>query len=263
MKRRLFLTLFAAALLLPSLAFSADFDHGYAAWDRVLRAHVDGDGRVAYRALAADADLAAFLASVGSVPAEAVAGWTRDQQVAFYINAYNALTFQTIVKGGIPSSIRELDKPWETEAWTVAGRTVSLNWIEHTKLRGQFGEERVHFVLVCAAVGCPRLPNRAITPDGLSAQLDKYTRGFFNDPARNRIDGKGRTIHLSKIVEWYGKDFVRKPGAEGLTLPGLSDVDGAVVRYAARFWSDESRAMLAEGAWSVVHDEYDWALNKQ
>jgi hypothetical protein len=252
-------------LLTASPAVAAGFDHTYADWDSTLRQTVDAQGRVDYAALDGVTAYRRFIESLASLTAEEVAGWQRDQQVAFWINAYNALTFQTILDADIPTSIRDIKPdPWEQPRWSVAGRKVSLNWIEHTRLRAQLSEARVHFVLVCAARSCPTLPNRAIVPDGLDAQLERAARTFFGDATKNRIDGTSGTVHLSRILDWYGADFV---GAEGTPeLPGLEGrgaKETAVLRYLAKHVGDADRAVLARGGITVVYNEYDWSLNRR
>jgi hypothetical protein len=263
---RLLLIALFLDLLTPAHADDdSGFDHTYAQWDTVLRGHVDGKGRVNYAGLKGNADLAAFLKQVAEISPEVVAGWSRDKQVAFYSNAYNALTFQTILDANIPASIRDIKPdPWEAVRWTVAGRTVSLNWLEHTKLRKNLNEPRVHFVLVCAAVGCPTLPNRALRPDGLSTQLERAARAFFNDPGKNRVDVAGKTVHLSKILEWYGGDFEGLAGnPEVAGTKGLAEPQASVVRYLSKYVGDAERAVLNAGGFTIAWNDYDWSLNKQ
>lgn len=246
---------------------SADgFDHSYTLWDGVLRKHVTSKGMVDYKGLSAEAgDLNAFMAEVAGVSAEEVGGWSRDRQVAFYINAYNALTFKTIIEAFPVGSIRDIKPdPWENSRWTVAGRTVSLNWVEHSKLRGHFGEARVHFVLVCAAIGCPRLPNRAILPTGLDAQLNAATKTFFVDPGKNRVDAGGGKVYLSRIMEWYGDDFIDWKGTPvGPTLEGRTPKEAAAVRLLGKFVSVADQEFLAKNGFAIVFNDYDWSLNSQ
>lgn len=272
MTRLLSLAVLLLALATPSLApaggsASGDgFDHTHAAWDQILRARVNSKGMVDYAALKKDsAALDAYVGSIAKVTAEEVGSWSRPQQVAFYINAYNALTFRTILDAYPLGSIRDISPdPWENSKWTVAGRTVSLNWIEHTKLRGQFGEARVHFVLVCAAIGCPRLPNRAIVASTLESQLNGATKAFFTDPSKNRIDAAGGKVYLSKIMDWYGDDFVGWSGTPAEpALDGRPAKEASAVRLLAKYASDADKAFLAEGAFTVVFNDYDWALNAQ
>jgi hypothetical protein len=245
-----------------SLDPAAVFDHDYGAWNQVLRRHVDGSGRVDYDAVAGDPNLGVFLDAVSAVSPEHVAAFSRDQKVAFYINAYNALTLRTIVDAMPVTSIRDIrPDPWEASKWTVGGRRMSLNEIEHKKLRKDLDEPRVHFVLVCAAVSCPILPARAILPGDLDEQLERAARAFFTDPARNRVDRASGKVYLSRIMDWYGGDFVGAEAPELEGLDGLDRKDAAVIRYMAKYLGDEDRRFLAAGGFSVVHNDYDWGLN--
>ena len=260
-------------LLLPLLAPQAAarslipldvFDHEYSAWDQVLRRHVDTAGRVDYAGAEKDSALGVFLDAVARVSPDEVAAFTRDQKVAFYINAYNALTFRTIVDAMPIDSIRDIKPdPWEAARWTVGGRRMSLNEIEHKKLRRELDEPRVHFVLVCAAVSCPVLPSRAIVPEELDGQLDKAARAFFVDPARNRVDRGSGKVYLSRIMDWYGGDFVGAEVPELGELKRLDRKEAAVIRYLATWVSEADRAFLAAGDFTIVLNEYDWSLNRQ
>ncbi len=260
---------FACVCAIPNDATAAGFDHTYANWDAVLRKHVDARGMVDYATLANDERLARFVADIGAVAPEEVGGWSRDQQVAFYINAYNALTFRTVLDALPIASIMDIKQrskdphdPWETARWRVAGRDVSLNWIEHTRLRAGLNEPRVHFVLVCAAKGCPTLPGRAVLPIRLDEQLESFARAFFTDPSKNRADAAGSRIHLSRILEWYGDDFVPGSPAEP-ALEGRPAKEAASVRLLARYLPAADVAFIARNEFTVVFNEYDWALNTQ
>ena len=136
-------------------ASRGSFDHSYADWDAVLRSTVS-KGRVDYDAKSSRRALSRFISSLGDVSAEELVGWTRNQQLAFYVNAYNALTFQTIIEAQPVASIRDIEpNAWEAVRWKVAGRMMSLDEIEHKKLRRDLKEPRIHFVVVCAARSCP------------------------------------------------------------------------------------------------------------
>jgi len=255
----------ALLLLLPASSGAASFDHGYRSYDALLRAHVDEEGLVAYDALRKDGRLASFLKKVSAVSAEEVSDWTRDQQIAFFVNAYNALTLQTVIEAPGVSSIREIKPdPWQNDRWQVAGRKVSLNYLEHTRLRRQLREARVHFVLVCAARGCPKLPRRALRAEKLSEQLDSYARVFVRDTMRNRIDRNGRKLYLSKLFHWYGDDF-EAPVAPGIppALAAVTGKEGAVVRYLYPLLKQADQAFLEDGKFEVIYSEYDWSLNRR
>ena len=125
--------LFAAiVLLLPSPLLAGPFDHNYSSYDALLRAHVDSEGLGAYDAVRKDRRLAGFLKQVAEVAPEEVLEWSREQQVAFFINAYNALTVDLVADHFPISSIRDLDsgQPWKTRKFTVAGQIHSLDGIQ-------------------------------------------------------------------------------------------------------------------------------------
>ncbi len=146
----------------------AAFDHG--AFDALLGAHVSASG-VDYGGLAGQR--AALDAYVGTLPGVELDGFGRSEQMAFWINAYNALTLTLILDNYPLASIRDLDdgNPWEAHSWTVAGRSVTLNAIEHEILR-PMGDPRIHAAVNCASKGCPPLASDAFTGAGLGAQLD-------------------------------------------------------------------------------------------
>ncbi len=266
---RTLLVCLLALLLFPAGPAQAGsdggFDHAYTGLDGVLRAHVDGEGMVNYAALKGSPELAAFLKSVADVSAEEVGGWSRSSQIAFYTNAYNAITLQAIVDALPTASIRDITpNAWDHERWTVAGRTVSLNWIEHTKLRKNLNEPRVHFTLVCAAKGCPKLKNRAYTAANIGAEMEAAAKTFFSDRTKNRWDAEGKNVYLSKILDWYGDDFVGYKGLPEIAgIDGLSAKQQAGIRLFAKYLSEADRAALGAGGLAVIYNDYDWALNKQ
>lgn len=241
------------------------WDHNYTVLDGLLRRHVDAAGLVTYSALASDRALDEFLGSIASIQVEELGRWNRSRQVAFWINTYNALTLRAILDGGQPRSIKDIRPDvWEDPRWTVAGRKVSLNFIEHQKLRRTLAEPRVHFVLVCAARGCPRLLARAVVPDELDDQLDRAMRAFFTDPSRVRVDVVGGRVTLNPILRWYGEDFVSWSGTPAEpSIEGRGGAEAAVLRLCARYAEDAGRAFLARGRYQVTWMEYDWALNSR
>ena len=221
----------------------------HADYDKLLGETVK-DGRVDYAALKKRVKrLDAYLAALD----EARPRWmARSARVAFWINAYNAFTLRLIVRSypGI-KSIRDLEEPWKQRVWKAAGRTWSLDQIEHEVLRKEFEEPRIHFALVCAAKSCPPLSSRAYRGATLDAQLDAVGREFLGDPKTGfrRVEGDKPAVLLSRIFEWYGKDF-EKSGLDLLTAlaPFLTEQDRAFVK--------KHRARLA-----IRWLDYDWSLN--
>lgn len=257
----------AASLIAWSAAGAVPaFDHGFAAYAELLRAVVHGP-RVDYAAL--KSDRAGLDGVVGAFAAPSQAeeqAWTREQRMAFWINAYNALTLRVIVdnypiRAGFFSrsprnSIRQIDGVWTRLEWSVAGRTVTLDDIEHKILRPTFGDARVHFAVNCASVSCPPLavePYRAAT---LDASLDAAARRYLASAEGLRVDGS--TIAVSSIFKWYGEDFTQYASL----APQNGDararaILGAVIRFGPTDAVERARLHRSR----VEYLDYDWSLN--
>jgi hypothetical protein len=263
MKRWLvILFLFTAAA--PALAF----DHAYRTWDDLLKKHVryveNGNAsRVSYRGFLKDrAQLKSFLDEVEGVRRAEFDGWSKPQQEAFLVNAYNAFTVEKILtRYPEIKSIRDFGtvfgNPWKDKFFTLFGQPAYLDLLEHEILRkeGVYDEPRVHVAVVCASIGCPMLRNEAYLPATLDAQLEDSFRRFLSDRTRNRYDPARRRLEVSRIFDWYGKDFEK--GHRGFnsvkaTLAGYADLlaDAPADREAVR----QQKA-------DVAFLDYDWGLN--
>ena len=256
---RLGRALLALALVMPAAAAGAQsrsFDHG--AFDALLRAHVTR-GMVDYDAFARAPEFPRYLARLAAFDPAALG---RADQLAFWINAYNAYTIQLINKHGERESIRNINKtfgikaygPWKEKLARVGGRAYGLDEIEQGIIRPRYKDPRIHFALVCAAMGCPPLRSEAFTGARLDAQLDDQARTFLREsPAKNRVDVASRTVHLSPIFVEF-RDYIEDFGGS----------HAAVGRYVARYFpSGPERDLLAGGRFEVKVTHYDWALNSQ
>ncbi len=258
-----------AVIALPLCAAAQpSFDHTHAEWDVLLRKHVKlisggSASQVDYKGLAQErAALAGYLQSLSAVTPAQYASWTKPQQYAFLANAYNAFTIEKILTR-YPNlkSIRDfgsvIGNPWKDRFFTLLGRQQHLDGIEHETMRspGAFDDPRVHVAVNCASVGCPMLGNRALTPDKIEAQLDELFMRFMADRSRNRYNVPAKTIELSRIFDWYGKDFDKGH-------KGFSSVNDVVAKYADQLAdAPEDRALLRSGKAPVRFLEYDWSLN--
>ena len=178
----------------------------HSAWDALLKKNVSATGKVNYKAFKADLPkLRAYLKSLASHPVQA--DWSRNKKMAYWINAYNAYTIKLILDNYPTSSITKLEggKPWDKKWIKLNGKTYSLNNIENDILRPQFKDARIHFAVNCAAKSCPPILNQAWTPNNLNANFEKRAKLFINDPNYNQIAADH--IKVSKIFEWYAKDF--------------------------------------------------------
>ncbi len=176
---------------------------------------------------------------------------SRDEQFAFYVNAYNAWTIKLILtKYPDIKSIRELgllnSGPWKKKVVRLQGEMVSLDHIEHDILRPRFNDPRVHFAINCAAKSCPPLRSEPYRADVLNQQLDDSTRSFINNPKSYRLEG--RDLHVSRIFKWFSEDFNEDPL-------------GFFLKYA----NGELKKDLAAKPEkiSVKYLEYDWSLNRR
>lgn len=233
------------------------FDQEHTAWTSLLGRYVH-DGSVDYAGIKRSGmpDLAAYLRSLESVCRGHFDSWTREQKLAFWINAYNACTVKLILDHYPLRSIRSIGllpgAAFREEfigLGALRGRSgnLSLNDIEHEILRREFREPRIHFAIVCASKSCPALRSEAYRARDLGAQLDAAARSFVRDASKNRYDAATRTLRISSIFDWFRADF---EGAAG-TLPEF------VARYA-----DESTARaLRAGGVRVEFLDYDWSLN--
>ena len=219
----------------PVVAVKTQPDH--AIWDNILRNFVSSTGQVNYSGLkASQSTLNSYLTELQNYPPQA--DWTRNQIMAYWINAYNAYTIKLIVDNYPVSSIMNLHggKTWDRKWINIDGTTYSLNQIEHDILRARYGDARIHFAVNCAATSCPPIHNRAFTADNLNGTLQRLTRKFVNNPAYNTISSE--RIEISKIFEWYAGDF------------------GNVTSYINGFTEVELGQQT-----QVSYKEYDWALN--
>jgi len=231
---------------------AAAFDHAHTAWGVLLERHVvEVDGgkasRVRYADMARDrVALKKYLDTLSATPRNEFDAWTRAQQMAFLINAYNAFTVEKIL-GRYPDirSIWDYGKffgnPFKDEFFSLLGRRASLDWIEHDTLRKRYPDPRLHYALNCASIGCPMLRAEPYVAARLEAQLDEQARRFLSDATRNRYR-EGR-LEVSRIFDWYKEDF--EPRSEYFA------------RYAALFGADAARIRAAP----ISFLEYDWALN--
>jgi hypothetical protein len=174
---------------------------------------------------------------------------SRNEQFAFYVNAYNAWTIKLILKGypGV-KSIKDLGNifksPWKKKICRVDEDVITLDDIEHNILRPRFKDPRVHFAINCAALSCPQLISKPYRGDTLDRQLDHSVRAFINNPQRNYLEDN--TLYISKIFKWFSEDF-------------HDDVVGFFLKYA----QGDLKKQLEEskGKIKVKYLDYDWSLN--
>ncbi len=261
---RLLIAAAALCAALPALAL----DHAHKAWDDLIKRHVtyveNGNAsRVSYAGFMKDrGQLRKVLDEYEAVTKGEFDAWSKPQQQAFLINAYNAFTIEKILTR-YPNirSIRDFGSvfgnPWKDKFFKLFGAPATLDQIEHDTLRkeGVYDDPRVHVAVVCASIGCPLLRNDAFVPERLEAQLEDGMRRFMGDRARNRYNPASGKLEISKIFDWYGKDFDK--GHKGFT-----SVKQTLARYADQLAEkpDDRTVVKAQKA-DIAFLDYDWALN--
>ncbi len=216
-------------------------------WTALLQKHVTGNGQVNYRGMKADLPkLNEYLALLSKQ--EPGKTWTKNEVLAYWINAYNAFTVKLIVDNYPLKSIKDLNPGlsvifvntlWDKNFFSINGKKMSLNDIEHRRLR-KMDEPRIHFAIVCASKSCPKLLNSAYDARLLDAQLNKAARDFLADPFKNKPDAT--QPKLSKIFDWFSGDFKVK---------GKSTID---------FINQFTPIKIQQDA-NISYLEYDWSLN--
>ncbi len=232
-------------------------DHiDHATWDALLKKYVDDRGMVNYQAWKASrSDIRAleqYLAHLSSAtfPAQT----SPATRLAFWINAYNAVTVEGILREYPTTSIRNHTAKlfgyniWKDLQLIVDGKPYSLDQMEHEILR-KMNEPRIHYAIVCASIGCPRLLNEAYVPAKIDQQLTVNAQAFFADPTKFRFDENQKLISVSPLLDWFGEDF--------------GSTTAERMRRIAPWVPEAARNLALSGAARVTFLDYDWGLNDQ
>ena len=217
--------------------------------DELLRAHVDQDGRVDYQGLKQNATkLDSYIEAVANAPFDAMG---RNEKLALLINGYNAFTLRLILDHYPLKSIMDIPsgQRWDAVRWQIGSMKLSLNQLEHEQIRPKFKEPRIHFALVCAAIGCPPLHNEAYTAERLEKQLEAQTQYVHSHDRWFQFDPRTDRVRLTSLYNWYGGDF--------------KQVAGSVLDFAARHSPELKRASEAGSNPKLEWLPYDWALNSK
>ncbi len=226
----------------------------HTAWDRFLRENLrrrpDGVMGVAYASVGAEAKVA-LRRYLDAMAGEPVSRLSRPEQLAYWINLYNALTIRVVLDAWPVASIRDISLssglfetgPWGAKVIVVEGQDLTLNDIEHRILRPIWRDARIHYAVNCASIGCPDLRQAAFTGAGAAALLDRAARDYIGHPRGVTATPDG--LVLSSIYNWFAEDFGGPAGVlahiRALASPGLL----AAIDRAPR----------------IVEYRYDWAAN--
>ncbi len=248
-----------AALVATAAGAGEPFDHRE--WTSLLAAHVDDRGLVDYAGFAGDRTaLEAYLARLTSTSPDSDPGAfpTPQHALAYWINAYNALTIRGVLDRG-------LDTPsvwgdgllgigfFTAERGVLGGRSFSLKALEDDVVRGRFADPRIHAALNCASISCPRLPRTAFDGETLEATLDAAMREFVAQETNCSLDTATGTVTLSMIFDWFEEDFLAFERRAGSADPSVLD-------YVNRYRAPGAQVPTS---FHVAHRPYDKGLNRQ
>ena len=252
---------------LCSPTVEAAFDHSHAQWDALTKKHVvwlpgGHASQVDYSGFKADRqELKSYLEGLSAVTLSEYDGWTKPEKLAFLINAYNAYTVELILtEYPKVKSIKELGSlitsPWKKRFFSLLGKPRNLDDVEHGMIRapGVFDEPRIHMAANCASIGCPALRSEAYDAGKLDAQLEDSVVRFLSDRSRNRFNPQKGKLEVSKIFDWYGKDFGARSGS----------VEAWLAQYAPKL-ADEPKYQqtIRDKTARLEFLDYDWALNEK
>jgi hypothetical protein len=215
--------------------YTAAFDH--AIFNNLLKKHVTSDGNVNYNGFKSDSKTLQIYIDLLKTY-QPIDSWAKEDKLAYWINAYNALTIDLILRNYPTKSIKDIKDPWDQRLWQLGKKKYNLNDIEHKILR-KMNEPRIHFAIVCASVSCPKLQNGVFTALNLEKQLTNATKEFLTDPAKNELSENN--IKLSKIFKWFKKDF---------------EQNGSLID----FFNQYSKVSISNGA-KKSYKDYNWDLN--
>ena len=243
------------------------FDHEYRAYGQLLRDHVVGT-RVDYAQLVRNCrGLEAVVRELAQVSEADFRAWSREQQLAYWINAYNVFTLKAIVDNypiqgswfslSPRNSIKQIDGVWDELTWNAGGRHVTLDQIEHEILRPVFKEPRIHFAINCASISCPPLRREPYRVDRLDHQLILAARDYLASDLGLQVDGS--TLRVSSLFSTFGQDFI--PHFAHLIDVDRSEKERAILGVIARYGPKEAAALAREGRARIRFLKYDWGLN--
>ena len=270
--------LFIASSVFSSQTLAAGSERqgfDYSDFAEALKINVDDTGMVNYRKLKAEPQkLRAFIIEMGNLERKEYDKWDDNAKIAFWLNAYNALTLKAIIdnypikssffKSRIypKNSIRQIAGVWDKIYFKVMGQNLTLGHIEHKILRVKFDEPGIHMAMVCAAFGCPSLRNEPYTGDKLQEQLDDQTSRFLANPAKFKIARADNRIYLSPIFKWFAVDFIKKYGPKK-SLGRHNKELSAVLNFIASYLDKAQKDYVLTGKFKIKYLKYDWSLNEQ
>ena len=230
-----------------SFSIAQDYGDSYESLDIILQNYVDSTGMVNYNGIRENPyRFDEYFRFIEDISPKSHPSYfkTKDDEMAYWINAYNAITVKIMLANPSVSSILDMSSFLIfKKKFKVGGEKISLNKIEHKILRKEFDDPRIHFAINCASISCPPLGNRIFLGETLDSQLHEKTSSFISDRTNVNINHKEKTIYLSKIFKWFKRDF------------------GDVVLFVSEYLSENESYDIIKN-YRVEYIDYDWGLNE-
>jgi hypothetical protein len=234
------------------------FDHSHGKFNLLLQTHVKFKNKQSFinylKIKKNSVSLENYLKSLSSVSKKEFKKFSKDEQLAFLINAYNAFTIKIIIDNYPVKSIKDIGSfftnTWKMKFFTLLEEKSHLDNIEHNLIRKQFNEPRIHFAVNCASIGCPSLQRKAFTAKNLNILLESATNNFLSNTTKNKFEKNKKEIKLSKIFKWYGEDFKKKFGS----------IEKFIAKYLTSNSNDQKN--IINEKFSLTWTDYDWKLNE-
>ena len=224
-------------LFLSVSSFAQNFD--YKSYNKFLGNYVSEKGNVNYDKIKTNkSELDAIIKQFEKTQPNNQ--WSRDEKIAYFINAYNIYTLKIVTDNYPLKSIKDIPSVWDKKFIPCGKEKISLGYIEHKILR-KMNEPRIHFAINCASFSCPNLLNQAYLPQTLNKQLETAAKSFVNDKTKNTITTS--EIKISEIFNWFSGDFKTKKTS--------------VIDFINKF----SKIKIDKKA-KVKYLDYNWSLNK-
>lgn len=211
-------------------------------WDALLKKYVSSSGKVNYKGFKSEKSKLEEYIKQLQEEYSGLKSWSKNKQLAYWINVYNVYTIKLIVDNYPVKSIKDINggQPWKKKFIFLGGNTYSLNNVENDIIRPRYKERRIHFAVNCASISCPKLLNQAFTESNLNRKLTQLTKSFLNNKSKNVLEKK--KVKISKIFEWYQTDFTKT----GDIIPFIKEYTDIEINDNAK----------------VEYLEYNWNLNE-
>lgn len=271
MRRKALLLVLLLPAIFPALA-SAAFDHTHSRWTLVLQQVVQ-DGRIDYVQLVRDpTGIEQYVKELGKIGKKEFEAFSSNEKIAYWLNLYNAQTVLAITRNYpvVPkdpnplypkNSIRQIPGIWTKMRFRTALGMATLNMIEAQYIKG-FRDPRLMFLMVNGTRSGPKIMDQAVHPERIEAQMNEAVRNFVLDAGNVRADPNTKTMFLSKVFQWKGKQFVPMFYKTG-HFRHRTKTEIAILAFLNEYGGMMEKMMILRDDFVIRYLEYDWSLNER